>query len=100
LNTDAPSQPFSCEFWPGSVLSEGIQKFLYPQELAAGRFPKIGIPAPEILELFVGGCEIVCGALLIIQLVTQLAAIGLLIDISVEIVSTKIPALPGHSMRP
>jgi putative oxidoreductase len=34
----------------GSVfLSEGIQKFLYPPELAAGRFTKIGIPAPETM---------------------------------------------------
>src|SRR5436305_10841686 len=45
---------------------------------------------------FVGGCEIVCRALLIIGLVTRLAAIVLLIDISVAIVSTKIPLLLGH----
>ena len=48
----------------GSVfVSEGIQKFLYPAELAAGRFAKIGIPAPEFMGPFVGGFEIVCGAL-------------------------------------
>jgi putative oxidoreductase len=27
-------------------LSEGIQKFLFPAALGAGRFAKIGIPAP------------------------------------------------------
>ena len=81
----------------GSVfLSEGIQKFLYPAELAAGRFAKIGIPAPQIVGPFVGGCEIVCGALLIVGLLTRLAAILLLIDISVAIVLTKIPILLGH----
>jgi putative oxidoreductase len=81
----------------GSVfLSEGIQKFLYPAELAAGRFAKIGIPAPEIMGPFVGACEVVCGALLIIGLLTRLAAIVLLIDISVAILSTKIPILLGH----
>ena len=81
----------------GSVfLSEGIQKFLYPTELAAGRFAKIGIPAPQIMGPFVGACELVCGALLIIGLLTRLAAIVLLIDISVAIVSTKIPVLLGH----
>jgi uncharacterized membrane protein YphA (DoxX/SURF4 family) len=81
----------------GSVfLSEGIQKFLYPPELAAGRFTKIGIPAPETMGPFVGGCEIVCGALLIIGLLTRLAAIVLFIDISVAILSTKIPIFLGH----
>src|SRR6266571_3225439 len=80
----------------GVFLSEGIQKFLYPAELAAGRFAKIGIPTPEIMGPFVGGCEVVCGALLIIGLLTRLAALVLLIDISVAIVSTKIPILLGH----
>src|SRR5438094_312565 len=60
------------------------------------RFTKIGIPAPEIMGPFVGGCEVVFGALLIVGLLTRLAAIVLLIDISVAIVSTKIPVLLGH----
>jgi putative oxidoreductase len=33
----------------GVFWSEGIQKFLYPAELAAGRFAKIGVPAPQIM---------------------------------------------------
>jgi putative oxidoreductase len=95
--TDAPAATVLVRIMTGSVfLSEGIQKFLYPEDLAAGRFAKIGIPAPEIGGPFVGGCEVVCGALLIIGLLTQLAAIVLLIDISVAIVSTKIPVLLGH----
>jgi uncharacterized membrane protein YphA (DoxX/SURF4 family) len=77
-------------------LTEGIQKFLYPAELGAGRFAKIGIPAPEIMGPFVGGVEIVCGALLIVGLLTRLAAIPLTIDIATAIVSTKIPMLLGH----
>ncbi len=77
----------------GIFLTEGIQKFLYPGDLGAGRFAKIGIPAADMMGPFVGGIEIVCGALLIIGLVTRVAAILLLIDISVAIVSTKIPIL-------
>ena len=97
LSTNAPASTVLVRLLVGSVfLSEGIQKFLYPLELAAGRFAKIGIPAPEIMGPFVGGCEIFCGALLIIGLLTRLAAIVLLIDISVAIVSTKIPVLLGH----
>ena len=95
--TDAPAATVLVRVMTGSVfLSEGIQKFLYPADLAAGRFAKIGIPSPEIMGPFVGGCEVVCGALLIIGLLTRFAAIVLLIDISVAIVSTKIPVLLGH----
>ncbi len=95
--TDAPAATVLVRIMAGSVfLSEGIQKFLYPADLAAGRFTKIGIPAPEIMGPFVGGCEVVFGALLIVGLLTRLAAIVLLIDISVAIVSTKMPVLLGH----
>jgi putative oxidoreductase len=95
--TDAPAATILVRIMAGSVfVSEGIQKFLYPEDLAAGRFAKIGIPSPEIMGPFVGGCEVVCGALLIIGLLTRLAAIVLLIDISVAILSTKIPVLLGH----
>ena len=30
-------------------VSEGIQRFVYPNALGAGRFAKIGIPAPEVM---------------------------------------------------
>jgi len=97
LSTNAPAATLLVRLLVGSVfLSEGIQKFLYPAELAAGRFAKIGIPNPESMGPFVGGCEVVCGALLIIGLLTRLAAIVLLIDIGVAILSTKIPVFFGH----
>jgi putative oxidoreductase len=95
--TDAPAATVLVRVMTGSVfLSEGIQKFVYPEDLAAGRFTKIGIPSPEFMGPLVGGCEVVCGALLIVGFLTRLAAIVLLIDISVAIVSTKIPVLLGH----
>ena len=74
-------------------LSEGIQKFLFPAAMGVGRFEKIGIPAPHFFAPFVGVVEIVCGLLLIVGLLTRLAAIPLLMDISVAIVTTKIPML-------
>jgi uncharacterized membrane protein YphA (DoxX/SURF4 family) len=80
----------------GIFLTEGVQKFLYPADLGAGRFAKIGIPAAEMMGPFVEGIEIACGALLIVGLLARIAAILLLIDISVAIVSTKIPVLLGH----
>jgi uncharacterized membrane protein YphA (DoxX/SURF4 family) len=72
-------------------LSEGIQKFLYPAALGVGRFEKIGIPFPTFFAPFVGVVEIVCGTLLIVGLLTRLATIPLIIDISVAILTTKIP---------
>ncbi len=77
-------------------VSEGIQKFLFPATLGVGRFTRIGIPYPAISAPFVGGVEIVCGSLLIIGLLTRLAAIPLIISMSVAILSTKIPLLLGY----
>jgi uncharacterized membrane protein YphA (DoxX/SURF4 family) len=82
----------------GTFLSEGVQKFLFADELGVGRFVKIGIPHPELMAPFVGGCEIVCGALLILGLLTRLVAIVMIINISVAILSTKIPLLLGHGL--
>ena len=80
----------------GTFLSEGIQKFLFPDALGVGRFAKIGIPYPEVMAPFVGVFETVCGALLVLGLLTRLAAIPMIVNISVAIVSTKIPILLGH----
>jgi len=97
LKTTAPGVTILIRLMVGGVfLVEGILKFLYPGELGAGRFAKIGIPSPEVMGAFVGGVELVCGALVIIGLFTRLAAISLLIDISVALVSTKIPILHGQ----
>jgi putative oxidoreductase len=95
LGSKAPSATILIRLMVGWVfLSEGIQKFLFPSALGVGRFTKIGIPDPQFFAPFVGVVEIVCGALLIVGLLTRLAAIPLLIDISVAIVTTKIPMLP------
>lgn len=94
LETKAPAATVLVRLLVGCVfLSEGIQKFLFPAALGVGRFVKIGIPAPEFLGPFVGVVEIVCGALVIVGLLTRLAAVPLLIDITVAILTTKVPML-------
>jgi len=80
----------------GVFLSEGIQKFLYPAENGAGRFARIGIPSPDVMGPFVGVVEIVCGTLIVLGLLTRLAAIPLIINMLVAILSTKIPILLGQ----
>jgi uncharacterized membrane protein YphA (DoxX/SURF4 family) len=77
----------------GVFLSEGIQKFLFPGELGVGRFSKIGIPSPEVMAPFVGAYEIVCGALILIGLLTRPAAGVMIIDMVVAISTTKLPML-------
>jgi len=56
-----------------------------------GRFEKIGIIYPYLSAPFVGIVETVCGLLLIFGLFSRPAALLLLIDISVAILTTKVP---------
>lgn len=81
-------------------LTEGILKFLHPQELGAGRFAAIGLPAPQTLALLVGVIEIVAGAAVMLSLFAGEAALLLLLVIVVAIVSTKVPILLGHRLGP
>ena len=74
-------------------LSEGIQKFLFPDVLGAGRFAKIGLPSPEFLGGFVGTFEIICGSLLLLGLFTRIACIPLIITMLVAIGTTKADVL-------
>lgn len=74
-------------------LSEGIQKFLFPELVGAGRFEKIGFTNPEFLAAFVASFEIICGVLLLIGFSVRVAAIPLLIIMITAIITTKIPIL-------
>lgn len=49
----APATSLLVQLMVGGVfLSEGIQKFLFPDELGVGRFLKIGIPASHSMVSF------------------------------------------------
>lgn len=94
LRTNAPAATLLIRLLVGAVfLSEGIQKFLFPDELASGRFAKIGLPAPEFLGPFVGTFEIICGTLVLAGLLTRLAAIPLLVIMTTALATTKWPIL-------
>jgi len=94
LVSGAPPAAIIVRIMVGSVfLSEGIQKFLFPEALGVGRFTKIGIPSPEFLAPFVGVCEIVCGLLVLLGLLTRWAVIPLIVNMLVAISTTKIPIL-------
>jgi putative oxidoreductase len=72
---------------------EGIKKFIFAEQWGAGRFARIGIPAPHIMGPVVGTFEIICGLLVILGLWTRLASVPLLCVISTAIVTTKFPIL-------
>ncbi len=96
IATTAPRSVILIRLIVGAVfLSEGIQKFLYSAELGAGRFIKIGIPFPHVMGPFVGVTEIVCGALILLGLLTRLAAIPLIINMLVAIALNK----NSHSVK-
>ena len=94
IATRAPATVILIRIVVGAVfLSEGIQKFLFANDLGTGRFAKIGIPNPQFFGPFVGAFEIVCGSLVLLGLFTRLALVPLLIIISVAIATTKLPLL-------
>jgi uncharacterized membrane protein YphA (DoxX/SURF4 family) len=94
LATRAPAAVVLVRLVVGAVfLSEGIQKFLFPAELGVGRFTKIGLPAPEVLAPLVGSFEIACGLLVLLGLLTRLAAVPLIVIMLTAISTTKLPML-------
>lgn len=74
-------------------LTEGIQKFLFPEQLGTGRFEKIGFSDPAFWAAFTGTFEIICGTLVLIGLLTRFASIPLLIIMITAFVTTKWPLL-------
>jgi uncharacterized membrane protein YphA (DoxX/SURF4 family) len=95
--TGAPAAVILVRLMVGAVfLSEGIQKFLFPADVGAGRFATIGFPSPEIVATLVASFEIACGALVLIGLFTRLAAVPLIVIMLTAIATTKIPILTEH----
>lgn len=83
----------------GVFLSEGILKFVFAVQ-GAGRFTKLGLPAPELMANFIGTFEIVGGLFLIAGLLTRLIAVPFLIEMFVIILTTKVPLFLGTSPLP
>jgi putative oxidoreductase len=94
VQTHASAATLLVRLMVGAVfLSEGIQKFLFPDTVGAGRFAKIGLPSPELLAQFVGLFEITCGTLIFLGLLTRLAVIPTITIMLVALATTKWPIL-------
>lgn len=97
-STDTPAAVVLIRLYVGTVfLFEGIQKFLYPDQLGTGRFDKVGIPAPGFFAPLDGVFEIACGALLLAGLLTRLAATPMVVNMLGALLITKLPILWGDA---
>jgi len=74
-------------------LSEGIQKFIFPDLLGTGRFEKIGFSDPAFWAYFTATFEILCSIFVLLGLLTRVAAIPLLIIMISAFITTKWPLL-------
>jgi putative oxidoreductase len=94
FNTVNDNRTILVRFAVGLIfLSEGIQKYLFPELVGTGRFEKIGFADPAFWAYFAGTFEIVCGTLVLFGLLTRLAAIPLLFIMMTAFVTTKWPIL-------
>jgi putative oxidoreductase len=81
-------------------LTEGIQKYLFPELLGTARFLKIGFSDPAFWAYFTGAFEIVCGALIVLGLLVRLATIPPFMIMLVAFVTTKWPVLMDKGFWP
>jgi|SRR5579864_6489815 len=72
--------------------TQGELKYIDPN-MGVNRFARIGFPYPALTAHVVGAFEIVCGVLLLMGLLTRIAAIPLVGIICTAIATTKIPEL-------
>ena len=94
IETDSSKTTIIIRLIVGVVfLSEGIQKFLFPENRGSGRFYEIGLPFPDFLGDFVGSVEIICGILVLLGFMTRLASIPLLVVMVVALSTTKVEIL-------
>ncbi len=77
-------------------LHAGMQKFLFPDDRGAGRFEEIGFPLPGLVSSFVGFFEMLSGTLLVLGLMTRLAAVPPLVIMVVAILTTKLPVFAAE----
>jgi putative oxidoreductase len=81
-------------------LTEGIQKYLFPELLGTGRFSTIGFSHPAFWAYFTGTCEIICGSLILLGLITRVASVPLIIIMITAFITTKWPILMHKGFWP
>jgi putative oxidoreductase len=96
--TRAPASVVLIRLYVGLVFAcEGVLKFMRVTSLGTGRFYKAGIPAPAFFSTLDGVFEIGCGVLILVGLLTRLAAVPMIIDMLGALLITKLPIFWGHA---
>ncbi|MFD0373765.1 DoxX family protein [Streptomyces sp. NPDC127112] len=96
MGTSAPGAVVLIRLYVGTVfLSEGVLKFVRPDQLGVGRFDQAGIPTPGFLAPLDGASEIVCGLLILAGLLTRLAVVPMIVNMFGALAITKLPILWG-----
>lgn len=99
LGTQGPASLILIRLLVGGIfITEGLQKFLFPEVLGAARFAALGFPVPRTTALTVGVVEVVAGGAVLVGLATRLAAVFLLLIALGAIITTKLPILLGHDI--
>src|SRR5450432_1119193 len=78
---------------------EGALKFVYVNQ-GVGRFTKLGFPFPETTAHLIAVGEIIGGLLLVVGLFTRIVAFYFIIQMIVDVLSTKIALFFGTSPLP
>ena len=81
-------------------LTEGIQKYLFPELLGTGRFTTIGFGNPAFWAYFTATFEIICGTFIILGIITRIASIPLIIIMITAFITTKIPIIVNKGVWP
>jgi putative oxidoreductase len=81
-------------------LSEGIQKFLFPDTLGTGRFTTIGFSDPAFWAYFTASFEIICGTMILLGMLTRIVSVPLLIIMATAFVTTKWPLIMHKGFWP
>jgi putative oxidoreductase len=81
--------PLAARFAVGWIFVESGWGKLHNLEKVTDFFRSLGIPAPQIQAPFAAGTELVCGALILIGLLTRLASIPLIVVMTVAIATAK-----------
>lgn len=98
LTTRASAATVLIRLYVGVVFfCEGVLKFLRPDALGLGRFDKAGIPAPGFFSALDGVFEIGCGLLIVVGLLTRLAAVPMIVNMLGALLITKLPILWGDA---
>jgi uncharacterized membrane protein YphA (DoxX/SURF4 family) len=101
FNTENDNRAILIRLTVGLIfLTEGIQKFLFPELLGTGRFLTIGFSNPAFWAYITGTFEIICSSLILLGLLTRISSIPLIIIMITAFITTKIPILVHKGLWP